>query len=43
MQIPLGSVTVSYNYRQKEAYHENQQNEIFKIKDIYFILKISFC
>ena len=32
MKIPLGSIPVSYI--QKETYHENQQNEIFKIKDV---------
>ena len=30
MKIPLGSIPVSYI--QKETYHENQQNEIFKIR-----------
>ena len=34
MKIPLGSLS----YMQKETYHENQQNEIFKIKDVQNIL-----
>ena len=34
--IPLGSCKLYY--MQKETYHENQQNEIFKIKDVQNIL-----
>ena len=34
MKIPL----VPESYMQKETYHENQENEIFKIKDVQNIL-----
>ena len=37
MKIPLGWL-VPESYMQKEICHENQQNEIFKIKDIQNIL-----
>ena len=37
VKIPLGSTTVSY--MQKETYYENQQNEIFKIKDVQNMLQ----
>ena len=34
MKITLGSCS----YIQKETYHENQQNQIFKIRDVQNIL-----
>ena len=35
MKIPLGSCKL---YAKTKTYHENQQNEIFKIKDVQNIL-----